>query len=175
MNYDLPAPYAPVDPHTEIVIAEVPAVPTAVVKHHDLPMSRLNTASEKSAVQIPDAIEDVGISLTGPVFALHHRWPIDTADVEIGFPISRPLTEPIRLSETLEIVGSELPAGRIATVSHVGPYAGLAEAWGAFTAGVGEHEERMTFPYWDLYISLPTQKGGTARTDLVSLLEPRAS
>lgn len=174
MNYDLPAPYAPIEAHTELAIADVPAVPTAVVKHRELPMSRLGGAMEKAALQIPDALEDVGVALTGPAFALHHRWPIDTADVEIGFPIDRPLTEPIRLSETLEIIGSELPAGRIATHSHVGPYTSLADAWGAFTAAVGEHDERMTFPFWDLYISLPTQKGGTARTDLVSLLEQRS-
>lgn len=175
MNYELPAPYAPVDPHTEVVIAEVPAVCTAVVKHHDLPMSRLNGAAEKAAAQIPDALEEAGIALTGPAFALHHRWPVDTADVEIGFPIAQPLTEPIRLTDTIEIVGSELPGGRIATVTHVGPYSGLADAWGAFTAGVGEQGERMTFPYCDLYISLPSQKGGTARTDLVSLLEPKTT
>lgn len=171
----MPHPYDSSDPITSVEVTDAPEVPTAVVIKRDFPMYEMASLMDGTFAHLAAALAEVGISPIGPAVALHHRMPVDTADIEVGFPIDRPLTETLTLDSDLEVTGSVLPAGRVATVSHVGGYGGLADAWGAFTAACGERGEQLTYPFWELYVTEPSPDAdpATMRTDLVSLLEPR--
>lgn len=171
----MPPPYDAAEPATTCQVTQAPEVPTAVVVQRDFPMHEMASLMDGTFSSLGAALEGIGISLIGPAFALHHRAPVSTADLEVGFPIDAPLTEPLTLPSGFEVTGSVLPAGRVAWVSHIGGYGGLAEKWGAFTEGIGESEEQMVYPFWEFYVTppLPDVNPATLRTDLFSLLEPR--
>ena len=171
----LPVPLAMPGPAASLQVVEVPEVPTAVVKRSDFPMYEMAALMDATFSHLAEALEGVGIRPIGPAFALHHRGPVDTADLEAGFPVDRVLTETLTLPSDVEVIGSVLPAGRVSWISHVGSYAGLGEAWGQFTEAVGESEEQMSYPFWELYVTEPTPDTdpATLRTDLVTILEPR--
>ncbi|WP_371329775.1 transcriptional regulator [Brachybacterium sp. P6-10-X1] len=171
----MPPPYDAAEPVTACRVTEAPEVPTAVVTRRDFPMYEMSTLMDGTFSHLVSALEEVGIHPIGPAFALHHRAPVSTADVEVGFPVDAPLTGPITLPSGYDVTASVLPAGRVAWTSHVGGYGGLAESWGAFTEDVGESEEQMTYPFWEFYVTPPSPDVNptSLRTDLFSLLEPR--
>lgn len=171
----MPHPYDSSEPASECRITEAPEIPTAVVVQHDFPMHSMPTLMDGTFAHLVAALGEVGLAPIGPAFSLHHRAPVATADLEVGFPIDAPLEQRLTLPSGYEVTGSVLPAGRIAWISHVGGYGGLAEKWGAFTEDVGESEEQMTYPFWEFYVTPPTPDTDPAslRTDLFSLLESR--
>lgn len=171
----MPHPYGASEPVRESAVAQAPEVPTAVVSQRDFPMYEMSSLMDRTFSHLVSALEEAGIAPIGPAFALHHRQPVSTADVEVGFPVDTPLTGTLQLPSGLEVIGSVLPAGRVGWISHIGGYGGLAEAWGAFTAEIGESEEQMTHPFWEFYVTppFPGTNPATLRTDLVSMLKPR--
>lgn len=171
----MPPPYDATEPATECQVTRVPEVPTAVVAQRDFPMHEMASLMDGTFSHLAAALEEIGIHTIGPAFALHHRAPVSTADLEVGFPIDTPLTEPLTLPSGYEVSGSVLPAGRAGWISHLGGYGGLAEKWGAFTEEIGESAEQMTYPFWEFYVTPPSPEMNPAdlRTDLFSLLEPR--
>ncbi|MGY5766431.1 GyrI-like domain-containing protein [Brachybacterium sp. DNPG3] len=171
----MPQPYDEHEPFAEMHVAEVPEIPTAVVSRRSFPTSAMSQLMDACFSHLFRALAGAGVTPIGPAFALHHRMPVDTADVEIGVPLDRPLPETLTLPSGLEVTASVLPAGRAATISHIGGYDALAEKWGEFTEMVGESEEQMTFPFWELYVTPPTPQTNpaTLRTDLYTMLEPR--
>lgn len=173
----MPSPYTPAEPLDSCTVLEVPEIPTAVVVRRDYPMYEMPSLMDGTFSHLGAALAEAGVSPIGAAVSLHHRRPVDTADLEVGFPIDRPLPGPITLPNGFEVVASVLPAGRAAMISHVGGYDGLAEAWGAFTEAVGDSGEQMTYPFWELYVTEPSPQAdpATMRTDLVTLLEPRES
>lgn len=171
----LPHPYDAAEPATACRVTDAPEVPTAVVSARGFPMYQMSSLMDGTFSHLASALEDAGIHPIGPAFALHHRAPVSTADVEVGFPIDAPLSAPITLPSGYTAIASTLPAGRVAWVSHVGGYGALAESWGAFTEEIGDSEEQMAYPFWEFYVTPPTPGTNPAslRTDLFTLLEPR--
>ncbi|WP_193105966.1 transcriptional regulator [Brachybacterium sp. FME24] len=171
----LPHPYDATEPATVCSVTDAPELPTAVVSQRDFPMYDMSTLMDGTFSHLVSALEEVGVHPIGPAFALHHRAPVSTADVEVGFPVDTPLTESITLPSGYEVTASVLPGGRVGRVSHVGGYGGLAESWGAFTEEIGHSEEQMIYPFWEFYVTPPAPGVNQAslRTDLFSLLEPR--
>lgn len=171
----MPHPYGAAEPASESRIEQAPEVPTAVVSKRDFPMYEMPSLMDGTFSHLVEALAGVGIHPIGPAFALHHRAPVSTADLEVGFPVDAALTETLTLPSGYEVNGSVIPGGRVGWISHVGGYGGLAEKWGAFTEEIGESEEQMTFPFWEFYVTPPAPdvNPATLRTDLFSLLEPR--
>lgn len=171
----LPPPYDADEPIPAGAIATAPLVHTAVVSRTDFPMHEMPSLMDGTFSHLVPALEEVGIAPIGPAFSLHRRMPVDTADLEVGFPVDGHLTQTLALPSGFEVRASVLPAGRVAAASHVGGYDGLAEAWGAFTAQLGEAGEQMAFPFWEFYVTAPTPDidPATLRTDLFTLLAPR--
>lgn len=171
----MPPPYGATEPALTCQVVQAPEVPTAVVSQRDFPMYEMSSLMDGTFAHLAEALEEVGIHPIGPAFALHHRMPVDTADLEVGFPVDKPLEQTLKLPSDLEVTGSVLPAGRVGWISHVGGYGALAEAWGAFTEGIGESEEQMAYPFWELYVTEPSPDAdpATLRTDLFTMLKPR--
>lgn len=170
----MPQPYDEHEPFADVLVTEVPEVPTAVVSRQSFPTAEMSSLMDACFSHLFPALAGAGVTPIGPAFALHRRMPVDTADVEIGVPIDRPLPETLTLPSGLEVSASVLPAGRAAAISHIGGYDALAEKWGEFTELVGDAGEQMTYPFWELYVTPPTPQTdpATLRTDLFTLLEP---
>ena len=171
----MPHPYDAPEPARTCQVAEAPEIPTAVVVQHDFPMYDMPSLMDGVFSHLADALAAQGVRPIGPALALHHRAPVATADLEVGFPVDTPLTAELELPSGYTVVGSVIPGGRVGWISHVGGYGGLAEKWGAFTEDLGERSEQMTYPFWELYVTEPhpDMNPATLRTDLFSLLEPR--
>lgn len=69
----------------------------------------------------------------------------DAIRLEVGveFPDAMP--------EDREVVPSATPAGKVAAVTHFGPYTELGEAHGAIHRWASEHHERLAGPFWEVY------------------------
>ena len=175
MTSSMPHPYGATAPISACLVTDAPEVPTAVVSQRDFPMYEMSSLMDGTFSHLTAALEERGVHPIGPAFALHHRAPVSTADVEVGFPVDTPLTESISLPSGYEVIASVLPGGRVGWRSHVGGYGGLAESWGSFTEEIGDSAEQMTYPFWEFYVTPPSPdvNPATLRTDLFSLLEPR--
>ena len=177
MPSTLPAPYDSAEPHAACRIVQAPAVPTAVVRRTGFPVSRMPKLMDAVFPHLVEALASAGVQAIGPAFALHHRFPVDDADLEVGVPVDRPLEEAIVLPSGVRVEGSQLPQGRVAIRSHLGGYGGLSETWGAMTEEIGDAGEQSRFPIWEFYVSNPAEvaRPSELRTDLVTLLEERAA
>lgn len=169
----LPHPYDSAAPVEHCLIADAPAVPTVVVAAHDMPTFELEKLFDAAFAALVQAIDHAGLRIIGPAFLMHHRRPVETADVELGFPVNAPLPGPVPLGIDDQAVPSELPGGSVAVRSHIGSYGRLPESWGSFIEDIGESDHRMRFPFWEFYVSVPTPSADpkSLRTDMVTLLD----
>lgn len=169
---ELPALYTSSEPLSFGVHEAVPSVHTAVVARTDMPMYTMATLMDGAFAHLAELLTTAGSPPAGGALALHHRMPVDTADVEVGFPVAEPLAEPILKESGHRVTASTLPSGRVAAVSHLGGYDGLADAWGAFIEQIGEAGEQMAFPFWEIYVTEPSPGAYPAslRTDLFTVL-----
>lgn len=138
---------------TEII--DFPGTPTAVVRAVDYPMADMPAFMDPAFGALGEAIAAGVIVPVGPAFSRHEVIPDETATFEVGFPISGTLPEPVRFGD-IEIVPSELPAGRIAIAKYHGGYDGLGDGWGQFLSWVDEQELEAGLPFWEAYDTEPT-------------------
>lgn len=171
-----PTPYTDIPPRP----AETPAflvvgaVPTAVVRVEAIAIARLGEVFDRSFGAIFAALGERGIAPAGPAFALYTRMTYGEdaeADLEIGVPLTAPFGESIAVGGA-EVVASEIPAGEVATLGHVGPYDGLAGAWGRLMGAIAEAGKSPGMPCWEIYVTEPEPDGDPSewRTDLYCLV-----
>lgn len=132
------------EPLTEATLLTAAAVPTAVIRHHGITMDDLRPLFDAGY----SAIAASGAPIAGPAFALYTGDVSTRFDLELGFPVTDPLTGPIG-----EVEPSELPAGDVLVVSHLGGYDGLGPAWADSSApppsgdcNRGDRSTRSTSP-----------------------------
>jgi effector-binding domain-containing protein len=69
------------------------------------------------------------------------------ADVEIGVQISRAF----EVASSTDVRCTELPSGRAAHVTHVGPYHQMRSAYDALNAWAAAGGHHLTGPSWEFY------------------------
>jgi effector-binding domain-containing protein len=129
----------------QIEIKQQPVQPALVIRTRaavqDLP--RLFGESYGAIMQY------LGAQPAGLPFTAYHNLDMQNLDVEIGFPVSKPL--PGRGT----IQPGQLPGGRWATVLHVGPYDQCAAAYDALGAWIKQHGYEPTGVAYEAYCSEP--------------------
>lgn len=158
------------EPVSEVRVITVPAVPAAVVRAEGVPMATIAGLFDAVFGQAFPVAFEQGLVPSGAAFALYTRIgeePEGVADVAIGFPVAQPLAKPIAAGD-LTVEPSELPAGEVAVVSHVGAYDGLGEAWGHLMSEIRSSGRAPEIPFWEAYVTEPTpdMDPATLRTDL---------
>jgi effector-binding domain-containing protein len=163
------------EPVDGVRLLRAPAVPTAVVRATGVPMATIAGFFDSAFGKAFPALFAAGVTPAGPAFARYTNTtqePEFTADIEIGFPLARPLAdlhegEPAEV-DGMQVVGSELPAGDVAVTSHVGAYDGLGEAWGGLMGAIGAMGRAPGEPFWESYVTEPSpdMDPATLRTDL---------
>lgn len=161
------------EPRSGIEIFDAEAIPTAVIKRDDFPMNEMRALFDEGLSALFPAITQRGITPAGPVFSLHHRIPTTTTDLEVGLPVDGSFAGDIDAGRGFVIKPSVMPAGKVAGISHVGPYVGLPKAWGAFMEQLGAKGHKIGVPFWEVYFTEPRPDidPATIRTDLYLLLE----
>lgn len=176
MSDAVPSGYPDLGPQPvpDVRVFTVPAVPTAVVRAKGMPMATIDGLFDAVfGSALPEAFHR-GVVPVGPALALYTSIgdrPEGVADVEIGFPVARALEQPI-VADELTVEPSELPAGRVAVVSHLGAYDQLGGAWGSLLGAIDEKGDTPGVPFWEAYVTEPTpdMDPATLRTDLYCLL-----
>jgi effector-binding domain-containing protein len=89
------------------------------------------------------------------------------ADVEIGVQIGRAFDDPTATG----VRCTELPSGRAAHVTHIGPYDQMKLAYDAIDAWAPTSSDRITGPSWEVYGDW-TDDVSKLETDIYFLLAP---
>lgn len=125
----------------EIRVEEQQSVPLAVVK-------RCARQTELSRV-VPEccgivwtALKQAGISGAGRHVAVYLDGVIN---LEVGVELPTPFTG------AGEVVPSTLPAGRVVTTTHLGPYGGLGPAHDAIQQWCRANGHQLAGPSWEIY------------------------
>ena len=122
---------------------------TAVVRGV-VPAAELVLFFDGAFSSLPAECQAQGVDISGPAFALYHRPPGESFDLEVGFPTDGAV-EPRG-----EVTPSELPAGRAATATHRGAYDGLGEAWQSLFESIQAAGLKPGSPFWEVYVTQPS-------------------
>lgn len=123
-----------------IHLKSVEAVPTAVVRSRVEP-HELSKFLPAACGEVWNFIRAAGLPRPGRHVALY----LENHQVEVGAEVSEPFVGNDRVHS------SQLPAGRVATTTHFGPYAGLGEAHDAIRRWCAEHGHTPAGICWEIY------------------------
>ncbi|MEZ5141618.1 MAG: GyrI-like domain-containing protein [Acidimicrobiales bacterium] len=145
----------------DIELIEIAEQPTAVVRTESA-IADLPALFGRVFAELMAAVAASGASVAGPPFAYYLRPPTDTVDVEIGFPVSGPVTP------SGEIVASRLPGGRVVRAVHVGPYDRMEQSYEQIVAWMADHGLTPATAMWEAYLSDPATEPdpSTWRTEI---------
>jgi effector-binding domain-containing protein len=124
----------------EIKLANAEAVPTAVIRSR-VPAKELSRFVPAACGEVWSFIRSAGLPRPGRHVALY----LDSGLVEVGAEVS----EPFPGSDRVHF--SQLPAGRVATTTHFGPYGRLGEAHSEIRQWCLVHDHRHSNICWEIY------------------------
>ncbi len=103
----------------------------------------------KAYAAIGQYLDQLGEQPTGASYAAYFSWGGEDFEVEIGFPVSKPL--PGRD----EINATEIPGGKLARCLYTGPYRKIEPAYNALNEWVKEHGYESTGVAYEFYLNDP--------------------
>ena len=131
-----------------IKLTQQPAQPTVVI-HAQAAVKDLPRLMGEAYQKIMQYLGELGEHPTGMPFAAYHNEDMEHLELEIGFPVSKPLPG------QGDIQPGELPGGQWATVLYTGPYDQCAPAYEALWAWVKAHGYKTTGVAYEAYCSEP--------------------
>jgi effector-binding domain-containing protein len=146
---------------TDFELTEYRQQDTAVV-HDTVPISAIPSLFDRAIPAVASALAAQGAHPTGPPFAKYLGPPGDTVDVEVGFPVSRPV------SPADDVIPSTLPSTLAAHGVHVGPYELLSHTYDEMLAWMKQQGVQPAEVMWEVYLSDPSAEPDPAawRTDV---------
>lgn len=144
----------------EVSIREVAARPTAVVRCTTT-WPELAAAIQSSSDEVYRFLKTADVTQTGHNIVLYLD---QKPTLEVGVEVSGAF-EP-----TATVVPSSLPAGVVATTTHMGPYPGLPAAHAAIRTWCAAQGRRAAGPNWEIYGDW-AEDPEALRTDVFHLLE----
>lgn len=155
-------------PHTSVTYLTTQQIPTVVRLASEVAPDEMPAIFDGTFSELVPALQEHGIEIAGPAFSLYHRMPGATMTFEVGFPVAVPLDGELEAGG-ITFYPSSMPATQIATVSHLGGYDGLGQAWGDLMKHIAADGRQPSLPFWEVYVTEPTPDGDPAalRTDLL--------
>jgi effector-binding domain-containing protein len=144
----------PIDPKENSMLESPPhithieAQQTAVI-HLTIPRSEIGSVMGPGIAELMATVKAQGLGPTGPWFSHHLAMFPDTFDVEIGVPVSGPVTAAGRVKP------GSLPATRVARATLMGDYSGLPAGWKGFLSWVSAHGFKTAPDLWEVYVKGP--------------------
>ena len=144
------------------VLEDVAETATAVVRHENVTLADLQSLFDAGYQRVMAVTVALEVPIIGPALAVYEGDPAGVFAIEIGFPVAG------SFQSADGVYPSTLPGGRLAVLTHLGPYDALGESWGRLMAFVGEQGLRPGARYGELYVSdpSPTTDPATLRSDL---------
>lgn len=152
---------------TRAQILDIPAVTSVVVKAQGWQMAKIHELFDTGFASLATAVQPAG-----PAYALYTRQPSDTVDIEIGFPTSTALIAPIP-AQKVTLEPGEIPAGKVACLSHIGAFDELPRAYEELLAHIDREGMTPRLPFFEVYVTEPSPDMDPAelRTDIYSFVE----
>lgn len=147
----------------EIKLTNAEAIPTAVIQSR-VPPNELSKFVPAACGEVWSFIRSAGLRRPGRHTALY----LEEGLVEVGAEVSEPFAGNERVHY------SQLPAGRVATTTHFGPYPRLGEAHREIRQWCDEHGHRRSGICWEIYGHWDdswNKDPSKIRTDVFHLLE----
>jgi effector-binding domain-containing protein len=107
----------------DVEVKDVEAQPMLAIRA-TAPSAELPGVFREAINEVWTYLERIGVKPSGPSFGIFHEYG-ETVDLEAGFPV------PEGTEGEGRIRAGEIPAGRVASTWHVGPYTKLGEAYQA--------------------------------------------
>ncbi|MFH5821334.1 GyrI-like domain-containing protein [Georgenia sp. AZ-5] len=133
---------------TEIHLIDLQEQPV-VGRRQQIRMDQIAEIFETTLNDVLQAIRAAGATTAGAPYARYFGKPAETADVEVGFPVTEPFTA------TGDLVVSVLPAARAAEAIHRGPYDRLVETYREMELWAQEHKVVLLEEAWEIYEAGP--------------------
>jgi AraC family transcriptional regulator len=140
---------------------------TAVVEHAVTDRQGMPGVVDASYKRLFAGLAGSGAEPAGPPF-IRYLETGERFSMQLGVPVS-----PAAWTDGLE--RAVLPGGPAAVLRHVGPYEELPQAVQALFAWLSEHGEQAAGPFWESYVTDPSEEPEPARriTEIVAPLKPR--
>jgi effector-binding domain-containing protein len=138
------------------------AQPTAVI-HLTVPRAEIQQVMGPAHQELFSTLAAQGVKPTGALFSRHFRMDPTTFDLEVGVPVSAPITP------TGRVTNSQLPAARrVARTVYRGGYEGLGAAWGELEGWIKREGHQAAPDLWEVYAAGPESGSDPAgwRTEL---------
>jgi effector-binding domain-containing protein len=123
---------------------------TVAAVRETVPMSELTGFFDRAFHTVMEAVQEQGVAVTGPPFAMYYGMPGESVDVAAGFPTAGPVSGADGVST------SALPGGRVVQLLHVGSYDSLEQAYGRIMGWMEEHGHRPAEVMWESYLNEPS-------------------
>lgn len=146
---------------------ELDAVPLAVIRHGGIRIADLRDAFDSGYAAIGAAFAAGTLIPAGPALAIYHGDPMGVFDLELGFPVQAPPSDPIATGDGAAIIPSTLPTGQAVASSVFGSYDGLGAGWAGLVARAAEAGLHPRGVWIEVYVSDPGVDPDELRTDLL--------
>jgi effector-binding domain-containing protein len=147
-------------------ILQTEAQPAAVIPL-TIPRADMMAAFGPAITELLAELAVQGVTPLGAAFAHHLKMSPGIFDFELGFLVGKPVKAAGRMKP------GELPARRVARTMYLGPYEGLPDAWGEFSAWMDKQGLRQADDLWEHYVYGP-QSHPDAKTWKTELTRPLA-
>ena len=151
----------------QIKVTNAEAVPTAVIRSR-IQAKELSKFVPAACGEVWTFVRSAGLPRPGRHVALY----LEAGLVEVGAEVSEPFASNERVHY------SQLPAGRVVTTTHFGPYTRLGEAHSEIRRWCSEHGHHLSTICWEIYGHWdPSWNADPSkiRTDVYHLLEEKVS
>lgn len=132
----------------ECTIIERDAQPVLYIRGHSA-ATDLPNFFNKAYGTIAQYVQEAGIELVGAPYAAYYNMDMENLDVEAGFPVS------ISATGNDDVQSGEIPAGKYATTTHVGPYTQVEPSYNTLMAYMKENGVEATGIAYEFYLNDP--------------------
>ncbi len=94
---------------------------------------------------------EIGENAAGPAFAAYYNMDMENLDVEMGFPVAKPIA-----GRGIVQAGT-IPAGKQASGIYKGPYSQMEPVYNAMNAWLGENGQEPTGVVYEFYYNSPME------------------
>ena len=126
------------------------------------PVSGLPEAAGRTYGAIAAYLAELGEPMVGPAFMAYYNLDMEHLDVEIGFPVVRPV------KGRGELQASILPGGKRAIGYHKGPYTTMAETYAGLEKWMREKGLTPVGTAYEHYFNSP---GEVSQSELLTRVE----
>lgn len=133
-----------------IEMVETQAQPTLVLRAVT-PVTELPKLLGKAFMDIVTHIMELGEQPVGPAFVGYFNMDMERLELEIGFPVSKPLPG------KGDIEASQIPAGKQVTCMYKGPYMGMPPAYEEIKQWIKDNGYKAIGTVYEYYYNSPEE------------------